>query len=476
MKTTFGRLFTLIFSVLLLCLLITGVAFRFLLSNSLEKERQQTMLADADSVAQLAQAYDAAGDLEDNWDFRLGLSLFSEAGEAEAVICDPEGTILICSCRQFTCEHLGKQIDGSLLSAMQSGQAAYSKHLSSAIYQDDRMAAGCPILSAEDDTCIGYAVVSAPMTQLTEYMHQSSLLFLYTALAALVLALVAATFLSRRQVQPISQMADAARRFGRGEMDVRVEESDKNSEEMNDLARAFNTMAESLSSAERRRQEFVANVSHELKTPMTTIGGYVDGMLDGTIPPEKQQHYMQIVSGEVRRLSRLVRNMLDITRLQAQGVEQSRMSRFDLGETMGDVLITFEQKINAKNLQVQVDLPDKPVWVKAERDGITQVLYNLTDNAIKFCPEGGELTMALETDGTKARVAVRNTGPTIDPAELPLLFDRFHKADKSRSDDREGWGLGLYIAKTIVGVYGGDIWATSENGVTEFCFTLPTTR
>ena len=224
------------------------------------------------------------------------------------------------------------------------------------------------------------------------------------------------------------------------------------------------------------RREFVANVSHELKTPMTTIGGYIDGMLDGTIPPEKQQHYMQIVSGEVRRLSRLVRNMLDIAKLQAMGVEDSRKTRFDLGEELSDVLITFEQKIYNKHLDVRVDLPDKPVWTRAERDSITQVIYNLIDNAIKFCPDGGRLSLRVQSDGGKARVSVENIGPTIDKDELPLLFDRFHKADKSRSADREGWGLGLYIAKTIVGAHGGDIWATSENGVTQFNFTLPAVR
>ena len=109
-------------------------------------------------------------------------------------------------------------------------------------------------------------------------------------------------------------------------------------------------------------------------------------------------------------------------------------------------------------------------------DAITQVIYNLLDNAIKFCPVGGSLALVLEQDGQKARLRVRNTGQTIPAEELPLLFDRFHKADKARSADREGWGLGLYIAKTIVGAHGGEIWATSENGVTEFCFTLPVVR
>ena len=475
MKTTFSRQFAMIAALLLLCLLITGVSFRFLMLGTIESQNQQTMIRDAEAVAELAEAYDSVGDLQNNFDFHISLSLFTKVGDAEALLCDTDGVIRICSCEKFSCDHIGQTVDPVLLAEIQKDGSWYEETSLSSIYDEPRYLAGQTLL-ASDGEQIGYVLVSAPMAQTKNFMLRSSTLFFYVAIAVLIVSMLAASFLSRMQVRPLGQMADAARRFGRGELSVRVEESPKNTSEINDLARAFNTMVDSLESSERRRQEFVANVSHELKTPMTTIGGYIDGMLDGTIPPEKQQHYMQIVSGEVRRLSRLVRNMLDISRLQAMGVEESRMTRFDLGELMSDVIITFEQKINGKGLNVDVELPDRPVWVKAERDGITQVVYNLLDNAIKFCPQGGKLGLFLALEGGKAKVTVQNSGPTIDPNELPLLFDRFHKADKSRSADREGWGLGLYIAKTIVGAYGGDIWATSENGVTNFIFTLPTVR
>lgn len=475
MKTTFSRQFAMIAALLLLCLLITGVSFRFLMLGTIESQNQQTMIRDAEAVAELAEAYDSVGDLQNNFDFHISLSLFTKVGDAETLLCDTDGVIRICSCEKFSCDHIGQTVDPVLLAEIQKDGSWYEETSLSSIYDEPRYLAGQTLL-ASDGEQIGYVLVSAPMAQTKNFMLRSSTLFFYVAIAVLIVSMLAASFLSRMQVRPLGQMADAARRFGRGELGVRVEESPKNTSEINDLARAFNTMVDSLESSERRRQEFVANVSHELKTPMTTIGGYIDGMLDGTIPPEKQQHYMQIVSGEVRRLSRLVRNMLDISRLQAMGVEESRMTRFDLGELMSDVIITFEQKINGKGLNVDVELPDRPVWVKAERDGITQVVYNLLDNAIKFCPQGGKLGLFLALEGGKAKVTVQNSGPTIDPNELPLLFDRFHKADKSRSADREGWGLGLYIAKTIVGAYGGDIWATSENGITNFIFTLPTVR
>ena len=475
MKTTFSRQFAMIAALLLLCLLITGVSFRFLMLGTIESQNQQTMIRDAEAVAELAEAYDSVGDLQNNFDFHISLSLFTKVGDAEALLCDTDGVIRICSCEKFSCDHIGQTVDPVLLAEIQKDGSWYEETSLSGIYDEPRYLAGQTLLASDGEQIV-YVLVSAPMAQTKNFMLRSSTLFFYVAIAVLIVSMLAASFLSRMQVRPLGQMADAARRFGRGELGVRVEESPKNTSEINDLARAFNTMVDSLESSERRRQEFVANVSHELKTPMTTIGGYIDGMLDGTIPPEKQQHYMQIVSGEVRRLSRLVRNMLDISRLQAMGVEESRMTRFDLGELMSDVIITFEQKINGKGLNVDVELPDRPVWVKAERDGITQVVYNLLDNAIKFCPQGGKLGLFLALEGGKAKVTVQNSGTTIDPNELPLLFDRFHKADKSRSADREGWGLGLYIAKTIVGAYGGDIWATSENGITNFIFTLPTVR
>ena len=477
MKTTFSRQFALIAGLLLVCMLITGVSFWFLMRSYVEDEKEQTLMADADAVSNLARAYNSAGELTDNWGFLMSLSFISHIGDAEALICDEQGRVILCSCEQFTCSHIGRRLDEDFRTQVEQDGGAFRSGVQQSIYDGERRyTAGAVIVSDSTDEQIGFVVVSAPMTQVSGFMSRSTMLFFYAAIFVLALSLIATSFLSRSQVRPLRQMAAAARRFGHGDLSTRVQVSPKSTEEIVDLAQAFNSMAVSLEKSEQRRQEFVANVSHELKTPMTTIGGYIDGMLDGTIPPEKQQHYMQIVSSEVRRLSRLVRNMLDISRLQAQGVDEARKIRFDMTDVIGDVLIAFEQKINAKHLDVNVDLPDRAVWTRAERDSIMQVVYNLVDNAIKFCPDGGQLTLRLFTDGGKAHTVVQNTGPTIDPEELPLLFDRFHKADKSRSADREGWGLGLYIAKAIVGAHGGDIHATSENGVTAFEFTLPVVR
>ena len=208
---------------------------------------------------------------------------------------------------------------------------------------------------------------------------------------------------------------------------------------------------------------------------MTTIAGFIDGILDGTIPPERQSHYLRIVSDEVKRLNRMVRSMLDISRLKSTGAEIQK-ARFDVTETLGRTLLTFEQKIEEKQLDVQVNMPDREVWVMANQDAITQVIYNLIDNGVKFAEPGTPFLLTVATSGGKALVSVADTGPTIPPEELPMVFDRFHKSDKSRSLDKDGVGLGLYIVKTILGSHGEDITVTSRNGVTTFTFTLELTK
>ena len=276
----------------------------------------------------------------------------------------------------------------------------------------------------------------------------------------------------RRQNSPLQEIRRTANDFAHGKLSSRLKVNKKHPVDVQELALAFNNMAESLEKAEKQRQEFVANVSHELKTPMTTISGFMDGMLDGTIPPEEQSKYMRIVSEETKRLSRLVRSMLDISRLSQDGVPEEQKQQFDVAECAGRVLITFEQKITQKGLDVNVNFPDYPVYTRANQDSITQVIYNLLDNAVKFCQEGGRLGVEIRQTPEKIYVAVSNTGNPIPAEELPLVFERFHKTDKSRTD-KDGWGLGLYIVKTIVCSHGENIRVSSAGDTTEFTFTLP---
>ena len=304
-------------------------------------------------------------------------------------------------------------------------------------------------------------------------MTRISNIFMAVSILVVLISVVAIIVVVRRQSDPLNQMAQVARSFGHGYLDARVRLGGDYPEEVEELALAFNNMAQELQKSEYQRREFVANVSHELKTPMTTISGYVDGILDGTIAPHRQSYYLQIVSDETKRLSRLVRSMLDISRLQDGNVPEEKKIHFDMEEAAGQVLITFEQKITDKKLNVDVDMPAHPLYTHACEDYVTQIIYNLIDNAVKFCPEGGTLGLKMVQGGGKIYVSVSNEGETIPTEELPLVFDRFHKIDKSRSQNRDGWGLGLYIVRTLVSSHGENISVTSRDGKTTFTFTMP---
>ena len=473
MRSTFSRTFFPAALLLLTALLLVGTSFQILVRNYLTQSALDSLENDGNAIASLASAYYTEGSLSGK-EFYVNLSIASSVSDADAVIFDSTGRLVLCSDSPFGCSHRGWHINQEYLEQVWSAGIARHTGMFSDLYNEARYVVSVPITDARSGSWVGIVTVSSPMTATTAILERLEDIYLFVSLLAVVLAVIIMSVFARKHSKPLREMADAASAFGHGELTARVKVKESYSREVEELALAFNNMASSLQKSEYQRQEFIANVSHELKTPMTTIGGYVDGILDGTIPQEKHRHYMQIVSEETKRLSRLVRSMLDISRLQDQGgIPEEKKSRFDLTECIGKVLITFEKKITDKGVLVQVDLPEHPVYTLACEDYITQVLYNLLDNAVKFCPSGGTLGITVKESSNKAYISVSNDGETIPPQELPLVFDRFHKLDKSRSQNRDGWGLGLYIVKTIVCSHGENISVTSSQGKTEFTFTLP---
>ena len=472
MKTTFGRLFSTTVIVLLLALLLVGTSFRVLVKNYLTENAVENLQNDAEVIADLAGVYCTDGSLF-NIDFLLNLNVASSVSGADAVICDSTGKIMLCSDSPRGCEHQGKAVTSDYLQKVLRNGGSVDTGLIQGLYTDTRYEVASPITDSNGNN-LGIVIVSSPMKSTLSVLQKISDIFVYVSLLVTVLCAVVMTIFARKQSQPLLAMAKTASDFGHGDLTARVRIDSHCTEEVEELALAYNNMASSLQKSEYQRQEFVANVSHELKTPMTTISGYIDGIHDGTIPPERQRHYLQIVSDETKRLSRLVRSMLDISRLQDQGgIPDEQKTQFDLEECAGQMLITFEQKINAKQLNVDVDMPEHPVFTRANQDYVSQVIYNLLDNAVKFSPTGGTLGLTIREGGGKAYISISNKGDTIPPEELPLGFDRVHKLDKSRSQNRDGWGLGLYIVKTIVCSHAEDISVTSRDGKTTFTFTMP---
>ncbi len=329
------------------------------------------------------------------------------------------------------------------------------------------------MISDNDGEFLGAALACSESQQVETLIETMIKTIILSCLWVMLAALVAVYFISDKIIAPLKQMSKAAKSFAAGKFDVRVPV--KGRDEVAELATAFNSMAASMSKLEDMRRTFLSSVSHDLRTPMTTISGFIDGILDGTIPPDKHEYYLDIIRNEVRRLARLVASLLDITRIQA-GERKFTKSAFDICEMARLILISFEQKIDAKRLEVEFDCKRDKMMVWADRDAIYQILYNICDNAVKFSREGGSYKISILEREKKVYISVYNEGDGIPADELPFVFERFYKSDKSRGLDKTGVGLGLYIAKTIIDAHDEEIWVRSEHGKNcEFVFTLPYT-
>ena len=458
----------------LLTLLLLGASFFSLSYNYARGQKSEEIMAKARVMSQLSINYLENGrymdieDLRSDPDFQQLATFAAIVSDVHFMICDTEGHVLLTTDQTLE----GKVItmpESMSREILEKGASARRDSLGG-LYESRRFVVGVPAVNPETQEVVG-EVYGVSTTSSLDSMWQGFIgLFFMTAFVVLMISFMASSITTMRQVQPIREMVQATRRYAEGDFDIRMNDYGRD-DEIGELAASFNAMAESLQQTERQRREFIANISHELKTPMTTIAGYTDGILDGTIPPEREKQYLQIISDESRRLSRMVRRMLDVSQLQAIDPLKSG-SHFDICESMRRVLISMEKKITDRDLDVEADIPEEPILVLGDNDMITQVIYNLLENATKFARSGSTLYLGVTTIDGKARVTVRNLGDTIPAEELPLLFERFHKSDKSRSEDKDGVGLGLYIVKTILEQHKEKINVTSENGVTTFTFFL----
>ena len=427
--------FLLTAGMVLLTLLLLGVSFYALSYNDTVSERRSEMRQHAELIANMSGDYLASGGQTASPSLQNLIALAAGLTKADFLLCNDQGYALLTS---------DQRLGGQVVSVPQEIQDAvfgdkgfYQGRSSIGGAYDIRQFVVAVPVTQEDGGTVGMVLAVMDARSLMSMWRSFLGLFFMTSAIILLISFVASRMMA----------------------------------EIGELAASFNNMADSLAETERQRSEFIANISHELKTPMTTIAGYTDGILDGTIPPEKERKYLQIISDESRRLSRLVRRMLDISQIQSQ--QDMKKEDFDLCESMRLALLSMEQKITDRGLDVEADIPEDSVMVQGVNDLITQVIYNLLENAAKFAAPGSTLYLGLtETGGDKAVVTVRNTGHTIPAEEIPLLFERFHKSDKSRSEDKDGYGLGLYVVKTILSQHKEKITVTSENGVTSFSFTV----
>jgi signal transduction histidine kinase len=364
------------------------------------------------------------------------------------------------------------KLPAGALNLLQNGMELYLPEHFHASIRNNQLSIAVPVL--KDDTMVGAVVVSSPYARWMGLLNVMSRTIVMASLWIMLAALIAVYFISERVSAPLREMRHAAKDFAGGNFERRVVV--QGNDEIAELGIAFNQMAQSLENLDKTRSNFMANVSHDLRSPMTTIAGFIDAIRDGVIPPEKHDYYLGIISGEVHRLSRLVSSLLDVTRIEA-GERKFVMAPFDICEMGRQILISFEQQIEAKQLAVEFVCDEDAMTVMADHDAIYQIFYNICDNAVKFSRDEGILRVSIRRaeneKKNKIQISVYNQGQGIAAEDIPMVFERFYKGDKSRGLDRRGTGLGMYIAKTIIAAHGEDIWVTSAEGRDcQFAFTL----
>ena len=408
MKSIYLRNFTATAVLVLTCFLLVAFACVGIGRIYFIREYQNSMTDSAREVSRTAAAISNTDSLN-SWLLSMSISAIARSTGNNIMITDDQGAIVSCSDRAPVCEHLGKIVPPELISSMENRENLVISDLGG-IYKSGHYVVTAPINSEEDEEVIGHVLVTSDTDEILGTW--STFLMMASVVAVLVfcLSMIVSLVYSKRMARPLDEMALASRRFARGDFSVRVRQQDDPTDEMGALIESFNKMADSLEKSEKRRSEFIANISHELRTPMTTIAGFADGILDGTIPKEEEEKYLKSIRDETRRLSRLVRDMLSASQAKANASDPKKRTVFDLTELVLQILLSFESRATAKNLDVDPQLPDNHLMVVADKDAITQVIYNLLDNAVKFARVGSCLTLRLYKDGKKAYVSIKDEG------------------------------------------------------------------
>lgn len=470
-RTISREFFSTIAAVLVLGLSVMCAIQTALSAAYFVNERRAALTAILDGAAALTERFAEAGyivtrPLGDDraQSARSGYELFNTSSGAMVFVTAEDGSVLL---HTEGADFTDRRIPQKMLDQMDAGDDLFVTGTLDGVYTDKYYTAGRRI---DINGTVGYLFAASPMTALGSYIMDMLVMFGISAVAILLLCSLLCWVLARRITGPIEAISDAARKLGSGDFTARAPVD--GCVELADFATTFNNMATRLQTIDNSRGQFMGNIAHELRTPMTTIKGFIDGMLDGTIPQEENQHYLTIVSQETGRLARLVQNMLDITKLEA-GEVPVHARNYDLWKTVNDVVLSDEQRIEDGRIDIR-GLGGPPMMICADPDFVHQVVYNIVDNAIKFTPEGGTISFAAQKKGGMVEVRIENTGSGIAPEALPFVFERFYKEDRSRGMNTRGSGLGLHICKILVNLSGGQIHAESEEGKwCRFVFTLP---
>lgn len=339
------------------------------------------------------------------------------------------------------------------------------------IFQEPVLAVLAPIFV--DYGIKGYICLMVPIADIEDYsvlyMNMTNIVLLIAA-GALSAAFTVVYFIT---AYPSRKLRKAALEYARGNYDYKL--NIRSHDEFREMADTLKYMVGEIKNVERDQKKFIANVSHDFRSPLTSIKGYAEAMEDGTIPYEAQKKYLDIILFETDRLTKLTTNVLDLNKIDDQGMMLD-ITSFDINKVIKSTAAAFEGICTSRRIVLSLSFAEKETKVDADMGRIQQVLYNLTDNAVKFSHSGSTVEIETEVKGSKALIRVRDHGIGIPKESIKKIWDRFYKSDQSRGRDKKGTGLGLSIVKEVVNAHGENINVISTEGVgTEFTFTLPIT-
>lgn len=314
-------------------------------------------------------------------------------------------------------------------------------------------------------------IISTPEKAVYDARSQVIKYFASSVAVSSAIAMIVVSFYTSMITRPLKQLKESAKRVARGDFSDEIVA--KSNDEVGELIRSYNTMVKDLKSLDKVKSDFIANVSHDLRTPLTSINGFLGGILDGTIPEEKREYYLQIVRDEVQRMTSLVNSLLELTKFE-KGSQKFNFQSLNINELIRTCIVKYENIIMDKNLDIEVDFENDDEFAIGDKEAIERVFINLLHNAIKFTDSGGKITVGTrKLKNNKVEIYVQDTGIGIDANDIDFIWDRFYKSDKSRGMDKTGTGLGLSICKSILNAHDQDLYVESKLGEgSKFIFTL----
>lgn len=455
MNTIFSKLVGAYILIVVISLVVIGVSLSFMFNNYLFEQKERELIIKGQDIAQVVKPF--LVEKKDPHDFvnlanRLDLNLGTEVW-----VVDKKGAVIAAAANHEYCE--GNYLEASELKKMQSGSISVSKGQSQ-YFQEPVIRVIIPI--TQEERVIGAIILYSPIQGINKALASLSQMVLTAGIISLAIAFLIGIILSRRLSKPILSITEATISIAKGQKNVTVP-TDTRIKEINQLGKTFNDMSSKVEANEERMKEFVANVSHELRSPLTSIKGFIEALIDNKAKtPEAQLRFLTIINDETDRLSHLVNDLLILSRSEEEIVFEAE--DIELKDFIENVLASFQSRAEENSITMEVISKENFDYLKIDLNSLHQIIANLVDNALKYSSQGGNVSISLEESEEMISISVRDSGLGIPERDLPHIWDRFYRVDKDRSRETGGTGLGLAIVKQLTEKNGGQVEVESVLG------------